>query len=295
MSTYRPKTTIEQWRILQAVVDCGGYAQAADTLNKSQSSLNHAVTKLQSTLGVQLLEVKGRKAHLTDAGNLMLRRSRTLTQNIEEMEQFAENMTLGWETEIKVTTEIIYPKQKLYDALEQFYPQSRGTRVRVTDQVISGTTDSIINKSADLVIGAMPPNGYYGDRLEQVNFNCYCGQGHPLAKRQQVSLSELEHELQVVISDTGQNPQADDNWLKAEQRWTVSNFYHAIDILKRNQGFCWIPSHFVEGSEAKHQLVQVPLSTQKTRSIITQLIVPDPIKLGPGATLLKKLILEQYK
>ncbi|MGL5500833.1 MAG: helix-turn-helix domain-containing protein, partial [Plesiomonas shigelloides] len=58
----RPKTTLEQWRMFQAVVDCGGYAQAADKLNKSQSSLNHAVTKLQDMLGVQLLEVRGRKA-----------------------------------------------------------------------------------------------------------------------------------------------------------------------------------------------------------------------------------------
>ena len=67
---YRPKTTLEQWRILQAVVDHGGYAKAADYLNKSQSSLNHAVTKLQNLLDVQLLEVKGRKAFLTPAGEL---------------------------------------------------------------------------------------------------------------------------------------------------------------------------------------------------------------------------------
>ncbi len=31
---YRPKSTMEQWRILQAVVDAGGYAQAADLLEQ---------------------------------------------------------------------------------------------------------------------------------------------------------------------------------------------------------------------------------------------------------------------
>ncbi|MCP3291660.1 helix-turn-helix domain-containing protein, partial [Aeromonas hydrophila] len=65
---FRPKSTFEQWRIFQAVVDCGGYAQAAEALNKSQSSLNHAVAKLQQSLGVALLEVRGRKAVLTPAG-----------------------------------------------------------------------------------------------------------------------------------------------------------------------------------------------------------------------------------
>ena len=69
---YRPKSTFEQWRIFQAVVDEGGYAQAAEKLNKSQSSLNHAVAKLQQSLGVALLEVQGRKAYLTAEGQVFL-------------------------------------------------------------------------------------------------------------------------------------------------------------------------------------------------------------------------------
>lgn len=40
---FRPKSTLEQWRIFQAVVEYGGYAQAAEKLNKSQSSLNHVL------------------------------------------------------------------------------------------------------------------------------------------------------------------------------------------------------------------------------------------------------------
>lgn len=77
---FRPKSTFEQWRIFQAVVDCGGYAQAAEALNKSQSSLNHAVAKLQQSLGVALLGVRGRKAVLTPAGEIFLKRARQLSQ-----------------------------------------------------------------------------------------------------------------------------------------------------------------------------------------------------------------------
>jgi transcriptional regulator, LysR family len=59
MECFVQKDTLEQWRIFQAVVEQGGYAQAAEKLNKSQSSLNHAIAKLQQTLGVALLEVRG--------------------------------------------------------------------------------------------------------------------------------------------------------------------------------------------------------------------------------------------
>ena len=69
------RTTLEQWRMLQAVVDHGGFAQAAAAIHKSQSTINHAVHKLQDQLGVPVLEVVGRKAQLTEAGALLLRRA----------------------------------------------------------------------------------------------------------------------------------------------------------------------------------------------------------------------------
>ena len=41
--TPEPRVTLEQWQALVAVVDAGGYAQAAERLNKSQSAVSYAV------------------------------------------------------------------------------------------------------------------------------------------------------------------------------------------------------------------------------------------------------------
>ena len=35
--------TLEHWRLLAAVVDHGGFAQAAEQLHKSQSTVSHGV------------------------------------------------------------------------------------------------------------------------------------------------------------------------------------------------------------------------------------------------------------
>lgn len=40
MSNKIPRVTLEQWAVLQAVVDEGSFAQAAEALNKSQSSID---------------------------------------------------------------------------------------------------------------------------------------------------------------------------------------------------------------------------------------------------------------
>ena len=47
-----PKNSLDQWRTLIAVVEAGGYAQAADQLHKSQSTLTYAVQKMERLLGV---------------------------------------------------------------------------------------------------------------------------------------------------------------------------------------------------------------------------------------------------
>jgi len=47
-----PHIALDQWRALIAVVDSGGYAQAAEALHKSQSAVTYAVQKIESVLGV---------------------------------------------------------------------------------------------------------------------------------------------------------------------------------------------------------------------------------------------------
>jgi len=47
MAAFMPKTSLEQWAVLAAVVDEGGYAQAAAALHRSQSAVSYAVSRLQ--------------------------------------------------------------------------------------------------------------------------------------------------------------------------------------------------------------------------------------------------------
>lgn len=51
-----PRVTLDQWRTLQAVVDHGGFAQAAEAMHRSQSSISYTVARMQEQLGVLLRE-----------------------------------------------------------------------------------------------------------------------------------------------------------------------------------------------------------------------------------------------
>ncbi|MEM5507053.1 LysR family transcriptional regulator [Shewanella frigidimarina] len=291
----RAKSTLEQWRIVQAVVDFGGYAQAAEKLNKSQSSLNHAVAKLQHQLGINLLEVKGRKAYLTEQGEVLLRRSRHLTQSVEELEQLANNLGQGWEPNLTIAREIIYPMDTLVAALNEFLPLSRGTRVTIIDSVITGTHELVLNNEVDIAICATPPKGHIAEPLCESNFELVCHPDHPLAQLERIDDDkQLAQHLQIVIKDTGINAINDIGWLKAEQRWTVSNFHEAKSILARNIGFCWIPNFVVQQELQNKQLIRLHLRGGNNRKAILNLVVPNRDQQGPACKLLESLMLKQH-
>ncbi|WP_341503517.1 LysR family transcriptional regulator [Gallaecimonas sp. GXIMD4217] len=288
---YRSKTTLEQWRMLQAVVDYGGYAQAAAKLNKSQSSLNHAVAKLQHQLGVQLLEVKGRKAHLTHTGEVLLRRSRQLTEVAQTLEELAQHIDCGWEPEIRISVEILYPKAQLLEVLKAFHPQSRGSRLQIIDSVITGSEELINAKAVDIAITGHVPRGFLSESLLTVEMQPVVHRDHPLAQLgRPISQDELAQTLQLVIRDTGQKPREDRGWLKAENRWTFTHFMDAIQTLKAGLGFAWLPLDLIREELAAGELVTLALQQGGARLIPLHLVIPEPDRCGPGTRMLAELI-----
>ncbi len=291
MSPSKHRTTLEQWRIVQAVVDYGGYAQAASVLHRSPSSLNHAVSKLQHQLGIAVLEVKGRKAFLTAAGAVLLRRSRQLTDDAHQLELLAENLQMGWEPELVIAVEPLFPRSCLFAALKAFYPYSRGTRVRIRETVISATHEAITEGQADLAICGPLPKGYLGESLGTVRMLAVAHPDHPLHRLPQpLSQQELWSELQVVIRDSGRQPKEDQGWLRSEQRWTVDSFDAALELLDSGLGFCWLPDHRVQRALEHGNLRQLQLKDANVRLIPINLVVPRPDQLGPcGRELLLQL------
>jgi len=292
----RAKSTLEQWRILQAVVDYGGYAQAAEKLNKSQSSLNHAVAKLQHQLGIELLEVRGRKAYLTQQGEVLLRRSRHVTQAVNELEQLASNLEQGWEPTLTIAREIVYPMENLVCALSDFLPHSRGTRIIMLDSVITGTQELILQNKVDIAICAgIPPKGYLSEPLCEQELHLVCHPSHPLAEMGTLDDDKLlAQHLQLVIKDTGVQSNIDIGWLKAEQRWTVSNFHEAKVILNQGIGFCWVPSFLIQEELATGKLVRLHLQGSQKRRIMLSLVIPNRDQQGPASKLLASYILKHH-
>src|ERR1700712_5726612 len=104
-----PRITLEQWEALIAVVEEGSYAKAAERLHKTQSTVTYAVQKIESLLDVKAFDIRGRKAVLTPTGHLLYRRARVLLEEASGVENAARRISAGWEAEVSVAMEHIFP------------------------------------------------------------------------------------------------------------------------------------------------------------------------------------------
>lgn len=172
--------TLEQWRLLAAVIDRGGFAQAAEHLCKSQSTISHGVKQLQRALGVRLIELQGRRAVLTPAGETLLRRARLLLADATALQRLAGTLAHGWEARITLAVDVMFPQNVLFAALEGFGNENPETRVELQETVLSGSSEALLLRRADLVITPQVPPGFLGEALLRLDFIAVAHPRHPL-------------------------------------------------------------------------------------------------------------------
>jgi DNA-binding transcriptional LysR family regulator len=86
------RVSLQEWRSFHAVIECGGYTNAAEFLHRTQPAISYTIAKLERRLGIPLLKIEGRKAQLTEMGMKLLVRSRMLLEYAVELEQFADSL-----------------------------------------------------------------------------------------------------------------------------------------------------------------------------------------------------------
>lgn len=277
------RVTLAQWQMLAAVVDHGGFVRAAEAIHKSPSTLNHAVHKLEDQLGVQLLEPVGRQVRLTESGDMLLRRARQLIENAASLEEVAQSLAEGLETEVVLAVDQIFPTDALARALETFSNDYPFVRVQLHETVLNGGIEMLYDGRADLVVSGLAAQGFLGEPLISLRFIAVAHPDHPLHRLDRtLDLRDLEQHRQLVVRDSALRQSMDAGWLKAEQRWTVSHLATSLDMLERGLGFAWFPETRIREALESGRLQPLPLNAGGIRHVPMQMIYSDQDRAGPA-------------
>lgn len=288
-----PRVSLEQWLAFKTVVDQGSYARAAEALNKSQSSVSYAIKQLNDQLPQPVLTLNGRKAELTQAGQTLYRHAELLIKQAGEAEAVANSLAMGFESEITLALDVLVEISSIICAFEKFSREFPHTRIRVLETSLSGTTEALIEKQADLVVGSVPPVGFSGIPIMKIHMIPVASPQHALLKAgTEVSEIELRSHRQVVLRDTGSRREQDAGWLQAEQRWTVSHFSSSIKLLKSGLAFAFIPRDWIIDELSRQELKEIPMLEPMQRSIQMYLMLAEKQAAGPATRALADFIVD---
>lgn len=291
-----PHITLEQWRSLIAVVDAGGYAQAAEILHKSQSAVTYAVQKIESLLAVKAFEIEGRKAILTPTGQMLYRRALALVEEASDLERTAHRLSSGWEAEIHIAAEILFPSRLLLACLDRFGQESPRTRVELIESVLGGTADALLKGEADLVISPQQPSGFLGELLMRIRLIAVAHADHPLHRyERELTYRDLRAYRHLVVRDSGSKRDRRAVSVEVDQRWTVSQVATSIQVVTMGFGFAWLPEEHIREELKTGLLKPLPLREGGTREVPLYLILANPDFVGPGIRRLAEIIKESVK
>jgi DNA-binding transcriptional LysR family regulator len=288
-----PHITLEQWQALIALVESGGYAQAAGKLHKSQSAISYAVQKIESILNVKAFEIQGRKAVLTPTGQMLYRRALALVAQSADLERDAHRLSAGWEPVITLAVEVLFPTSLLLSALERFGEESPHTRIELIESVLGGTSDALLNKRVDLAISPQLPPGFLGELLLRVRLLAVAHRDHPLHQQgRELTAHDLDAHRHIVVRDSGLNRDQKAVTVDVNQRWTVSQIATSIQAVAMGQGFAWLPEKHIKKELCSGQLKPLPLREGVIRETPLYLIIANPDFTGPGVRRLAQIIKE---
>lgn len=263
------KTTLEQWSLLQKVVELGSFAKAAEETHRSQSSVSYNLALLQERLGVALLVQEGRRAVLTPSGELLLNQVKPLLKAFDYVETRAATLRNGQRTRLDLVVDSIFPRSRLFAILRQFQQRYPQTQVHLTEVLENASVERPAYAEADvMVLTRRQDLTGRGEWLMNIDFVAVAHRDHPLSALEgPLDDNALAPWPLVRIADRGNDPQS------ARDAWTFSTIDAAIDAVLYQVGFGWLPEERIRPQLQQGVLKALPLGHGARRATPLHLIV----------------------
>jgi DNA-binding transcriptional LysR family regulator len=292
------KANLDPWHVLRTVIDAGGFAQAADQLQRSQSAISYAVSKLQEQLGVQLLTIKGRRAVLTEHGSLLLARARTLLDEYNnDVLELAEALRHGHEPALTLTIDSFCPTRFLREVLGEFQTHFPKTSISINQahsDYLIGDRSAAVGKH-ELLISSQRIWETSCQDIGELVFIAVAHPNHPLfGTESPLSSHHLSEHRRVVIG----SPEG--NLIPAKTTetdfacWYVSNHQHAVQAILMGQAYGWLQEDLIGDELAEEKLKRLSLGNGERYSLPLYLQYDPYRQLGPAGQALIKLIKKYF-
>ncbi|MGI3461782.1 LysR family transcriptional regulator [Providencia stuartii] len=252
----KTRTTLDQWITLQAVVDCGGFAQAAEVLHRTQSAISYTISKLEQTLEIEIFSLEKRRAVLTPKGEMLLALSRELTNKAILLETKAKLLNSKCNIKIKLVIDTLYHTDNLLDKVANFIKRHKDYDIDIIKQNIS-KSDVFALKDYDILITDQHVETLNPIFLETVESVIVTSPDHILQSIEESNLLDYLSKYTKVVLD----PSLEDT-VKSAQTISAASLETVIKLIENGTGYTWLPKNLIKNQLNNHSLKQLKIANK---------------------------------
>ena len=253
---------LDALQVLDAIATKESFSAAADKLHRAPSSVTYAIQKLEESLGVSVFDRRGHRAHLTPAGEALLRDGRDLLARAEEVSQNVKRIATGWEAEVNIILGDLVSNEKILDVCGDFFRVAPEIHLRFFRKKEEAAWEALSCGSADVIIGATgeaPAGGGYSVKpLGTVEPVFVVAPHHPLAEIDETLSNDdiRRHRAVTVLDDFLKEGHRIKDVLPGQEVLTIPDLNLKYEALKRGMGVGYLPRHVVANDIALGRLVE---------------------------------------
>ncbi|HEX8712805.1 MAG TPA: LysR family transcriptional regulator [Terracidiphilus sp.] len=284
-------TTIDQWEVFQAVVQLGSFAAAAEKLNRSQSTISYAISRLQEQFKVPLFEMSGRRAHLTEEGKALLADAEPLLTGFRNLEEKAASLAAGEGKSIRISVDSLYPDERLFSALAKLNRKNPLLCPQIEKGPFLSAAYEFETNGADLCITGLPAREHFAKPILDIRMRAVARADHPLHGdgRELTRLDLIQH-LAVVIEGTNLPEPKRQPHAKTQRLLVVHSVESAIEAVRSGMCFGWLPVFRIAAYLSSGELVGLRLPLKGERLVRMFLVLKESDSVSVEKNLLADLL-----
>lgn len=195
--------TLRQLQFLIAIAENGSFSKAAQACSVTQPTLSSAIKDLEAQLGAQLLERQARGASLTPAGESVVRRSRSVMNDMHDLVAAASEAGAPLSGEFRLGAIPTVAPYVLPDALPVIRQRHPELKLYLREDLTDRLIEALHARKLDAAIIALPweMSGIDTMTLYDDEFLLIAPSKHKLLEKEHVGTDDLADEDVLLLED----------------------------------------------------------------------------------------------
>lgn len=265
-------------KTLLAIVDCGSYTKAAETLNLSQPAVSYHIRQLEDELGITVFYSYRRAPLLTPEGEVLVKYARRLmsiaenaVRELEDCSRSIRHFNVG------ITPTV--GESLAAQVFASYCGEHPRTTISIFANNIEEIYDKLLNYELDWAIadGALPEKQLETILLDTDYLSLITAPEHEFAGKASVSLDMLKSQRMILRGETAGTRRMFESVLTRNDL-SIRDFSVVLetdsvavikDLVMKNMGVSIMAHSAFREDEAAGRLVSVPIDgVRMTRSIV---------------------------